>query len=1508
MDDTPNSSSGPRRSQRDRRIVKPFASVSSKRKRKPTETDGEDGQPATIAESAGEEQEIESEDEPRDDERTPKQKRKRSKTSGIKVKGAPPTKRPKTAETDVEGHSSGGEEADGSANEDDETARKKSNGLSKIKTKRQRKFKATAPTKPAKPGGRRGRRVKDKGKGYDAEQIARDTMIANDNTLFNALVDSTVALQDAAQDFVRSLQETPEAAQAELVNLILRCCGCNDSVDSNQAVDYDGVVDALDNFTEALKQENSPVFPLTSKLAVFKPFRTSLSEFIDRLISSAADFGVLYTSDLMLTLQTWVIAMSSSQIRSFRHTATVVALEVETSLCDVAAAVDKEAEVVSRQREGEKKRKGTGKGVAARDKELEAKAREVRERRTKLAEFLKEIVDGVFVHRYRDLDPNIRAECVRSIGRWFAKYPGHFLNNSYLRYVGWVLSDANTHVRLEAVKSLTSVYGQDEYIGTLSQFTERFTSRLLEMATSDIELSVRVAVIQVLEAIDAQSLLEETDREKLCLLIYDEEVKVRKAVGGFVKRVWEESREERAVLGRKGRGRKKAGRSQDKDRDEERIGLKAIAALLEKWANVLSELAGDAEDSENGDDVLVAGVNGQDESESLDGPSRRSSRRKEVLAVVGTDKKGRVTLAVEALWDEVEHLHNWQGILDMLLLDHTSADEARAQNGRVNGKEHTPPESTETAIQDSWRLDEGEETILLEILSASIRQTKFIAGGGKKGEEENVSNDITRELITALPRLFIKYQTDQIRIANVLLIPSLMNLDLYLEMRMLPAYKTLWDDIIKQYMSHSSVAVLSHAMATIRYLMDATSLSNANSTKILELEDELATALRDTVGGRDEIEVATLAEDEVLALGAHCSRIGVLFGVRNLTAWMEEDESGNQSSAWDIVSALVERGRLGYKEEETMVEQALHVLTLHIIWKSKDLPKPQPGQEPTADEEKYRDALKQQRDSLVEKLSEFAIGTQSNTAEGVKRAAFKYLLDLHVLFAPVPKEAADSGDGDFTLTLDDETQHRCAGYLQAEIERFVELLEDDATHTEPKPATDDEQASADEEDERSKSKSKETGKAAQGKKSQKKEVDTESRSWLEREYLFIDVISTFLRAVRAGAINIQHGSVLLAHYGRLGVAFDTCVKVVVDILREEGLAGGNGEIIVAVVTKAVQEAFLLVLDGYVEDEYNAVHLAKLLSSCFVIRGGQLVVLKRLDAQFIVQIHVNLLNWVVKRLAAYQNNKNKKGLKKCLLFFRVLLPLLSSIQNRDALKIKAHADQIFDQAKVDISPTLKAWEPQRQYEKKLHTVMNKDKATEGRRRRRDKGTASAGELTTADEESEGERLGDTDGEQSKTSRPKPRRTRHTRANPNPEEEPQELEQNISENEQEQDQIMATPKANRVRPEAVTPSPAPSGAAEVSASQATAADGAEPEPEATLSAQQQPTTPRRTSVDTELGEAVDESLETPKMSTTKKRPRGDEDNEASLLLEPREEAVEQPSTPVDEVYVRKKRIRV
>jgi cohesin complex subunit SA-1/2 len=91
---------------------------------------------------------------------------------------------------------------------------------------------------------------------------------------------------------------------------------------------------------------------------------------------------------------------------------------------------------------------------------------------------------------------------------------------------------------------------------------------------------------------------------------------------------------------------------------------------------------------------------------------------------------------------------------------------------------------------------------------------------------------------------------------------------------------------------------------------------------------------------------------------------------------------------------------------------------------------------------------------------------------------------------------------------------------------------------------------------------------------------THSLTRLEREYLFIGVISTFLRAIRAGAIHVRHGAVLLAHYGRLGPTFDECAKVMVDVLREEGLGNGKPDIVVSVVCQAIREVCLFFLFYY----------------------------------------------------------------------------------------------------------------------------------------------------------------------------------------------------------------------------------------------------------------------------------------------------------------------------------------
>lgn len=62
------------------------------------------------------------------------------------------------------------------------------------------------------------------------------------------------ALQSTAEDYLESLSNSPGPSLAELINCVLRACGCNDSVDEDRVVDYDGVLDALDDFTEALKK------------------------------------------------------------------------------------------------------------------------------------------------------------------------------------------------------------------------------------------------------------------------------------------------------------------------------------------------------------------------------------------------------------------------------------------------------------------------------------------------------------------------------------------------------------------------------------------------------------------------------------------------------------------------------------------------------------------------------------------------------------------------------------------------------------------------------------------------------------------------------------------------------------------------------------------------------------------------------------------------------------------------------------------------------------------------------------------------------------------------------------------------------------------------------------------------------------------------------------------------------------------------------------------------------
>jgi hypothetical protein len=111
----------------------------------------------------------------------------------------------------------------------------------------------------------------------------------------------------------------------------------------------------------------------------------------------------------------------------------------------------------------------------------------------------------------------------------------------------------------------------------------------------------------------------------------------------------------------------------------------------------------------------------------------------------------------------------------------------------------------------------------------------------------------------------------------------------------------------------------------MNHMLAATTLSATNISKTQELDEALAVALRDAVSGQDSLETSSFSQDETRTLASLCSRVAILVKSRDTTLWMEDEDDGKQSPAWDIFSSILERASLGYEDEEKVSLNACYV-------------------------------------------------------------------------------------------------------------------------------------------------------------------------------------------------------------------------------------------------------------------------------------------------------------------------------------------------------------------------------------------------------------------------------------------------------------------------------------------------------------------------------------------------------------------------------------------------------
>ncbi|PUU79865.1 hypothetical protein B9Z19DRAFT_1124484 [Tuber borchii] len=774
---------------------------------------------------------------------------------------------------------------------------------------------------------------------------------------------------DVAQAWTIKYEENSREAMKELVNFILKCCGCHKFVTDYDIEDQDTANTTLSQIQEAFQRQKNTEYPLASKKPEFRRFRPILASFLHSLITIFAARELLYSDPgLMEGIEVWITAMSSSTLRQFRHTSTIVALEFVSCLAQIAAEARKANSTTNRQLEAEKKKSSRNEG---RIRALDQKLKDGEERREAIETVIKDIFNIVFVHRYRDIDAKIRSDCVRELGSWILTLPDLFFDGSYLRYLGWVLSDTTPQTRLEVVKALTKLFKKKESISNLRHFTERFRPRMVEMAARDADTNVRAAAADLLDAVREAGYLEPSDIDTVGRLLFDAEPKVRRAVVGFfVANLKDVLQERLGDLGGEEAVEEALGDdTEDENYEGPTLGWIRLKCLVEALASYDSQDAGD----------------------DPDGQSQVAERSNGAVTKLGDHIESRFSLAGGSLWEEVEEVHDWEIIARYLLYDHSA-------NRLDPGAEE---EDVEKRIKSAIALDPREEAILLHILNASVAAS--IDEGGelgarKKGTTKRTGKEIekhyeavSRRLTKYIPPLLKKFGPDPDAAASVLRLEQLMKLDVFQELRQSTAYASLLEEINRQFLTHADESVLKEASAAILHAKSFEELDEVTEQKLSQLKDETVTMLVNAVRGKN-LGKGKFSDASLTELINTVRRLEYIASITNCVEIMEEPPvaSSGPKDRLKPVEALIEllrRGGTSDELEEELIIRTMKTLEFYFMWKISTL----------ADQEDTdADQLATRGETVMERIA--AITKTRKSIDAMKITSGAALLGLATLF------------------------------------------------------------------------------------------------------------------------------------------------------------------------------------------------------------------------------------------------------------------------------------------------------------------------------------------------------------------------------------------------------------------------------------------------------------------------------------------------------------------------------
>ncbi|KAK8241798.1 hypothetical protein HDK77DRAFT_445748 [Phyllosticta capitalensis] len=917
---------------------------------------------------------------------------------------APAPAKRKRNEVDEADEQDGANADDASDEEEDEESDEESPDEEEIRETRRRKTAARKnkpqkkpAAKKSKPNGEMSLAIRPAGKPKKAKKPRPSKIAAAEEVggLYADVFASGDNLNDVAARWLHQFDDNNSHELAELINFVLRCAGCDSKVEEHDMEDPDNCDSKLNDIQEEYQAQNNVDYPLIAKGKGTANFRHNMVGFFSSLVETLAESEMMYNNvEIMENIHIWLSTMSSGKSRPFRHTATAISVAIISALCEVGKKLVEKNSKAIRQKESEARRNKQNKGRVA---ELDQKSKQALEQQEKLEAIIRDWFDTVFVHRYRDVDPRIRLECVQGLSDWINTFPDLFFDGNHIRYLGWVLSDTSSSTRLEVVKQLQKLFKDPDKLGGLKTFTERFRPRMVEMATQDADPSVRAATVELLHILLEVGLLEPADIDSIGRLVFDVEPRVRKAVVGFVASnvdvMFDANMDE---LG--GQEALEEALNTDNDDDFENprlewLKLKSLVENLQAYDEIGEDSATQVDRSANSHFMIAAGV------------------------------ESRIQVAAEALYDTIPELRKWEVIAGYLLYDHSQTSAGAQTNGAT--------EDPETLFKQMTKLSEKDEILLLDILNASVklRLTHTMEAGKPrdqkskltKAQKESIQEEqeiAARHLAILIPQLLNKFGAVPDAASAVLRLEHVLNLDVFQELRQdSTTYSKLLDDINKQFMSHGHEAVLVEASRALLHAKGYEELSEVTEGKLQVLWEDTVAALHALNKGKPLSRRGNLSDNVLSAISNTVLRISNLASISDCVEQLEappsispkktKRNSANASESPDAIAVLIDLVYRGAPNSETSIAQsatedaiathAIQSLMFYFLWKIRYwetlVKDPAIGSVPDDDVE----AVALRRDAFVSAIDEVLRRRQG--ADEVRLFAAGHLIDLFTAFA-----------------------------------------------------------------------------------------------------------------------------------------------------------------------------------------------------------------------------------------------------------------------------------------------------------------------------------------------------------------------------------------------------------------------------------------------------------------------------------------------------------------------------